>query len=344
MIGRPQRRFLLAGALLLSPLMLLACWKLVQPQPPLAANLADGRAGKLLFTSYNARWSDLANGGFRNAPVNLRGELLLPERPPGRVPGVVLLHGSDGLMPHQYEVAAMLRELGVAAFVVDSFSARGVKDTIGDYNAVTPHSMLVDAYQALALLQTHPAIDPDRIALVGWSKGGMVADWASRLRYHAMLSRDGRMFAAHAAFYPWCGEQHLPPQLTGAPLLYLIGARDDWTGSAACIDYVERIRAAGFRAELVLYADAEHGFDYPGHFRQYLRSARSWANCSYVWGESHFRIVSSGELRPWAEYGDYIGQCTTRGAHIGSNAVARRDAMRDLQQFLAAALALGHNR
>jgi len=346
MISLPERRLLLAGFAVLMALLLLAGWKLAhgQSEARLVTDLADGRSGKLRFTSYNAQWSDLATGAFRKAPVNLLGDLLLPERKVGRGPAVILLHGSDGVTSHQYRIARLLEKLGLAVFVVDSFTARGVDNTIGDQSAVTPYSMLVDAYRALALLQTHPAIDPERIALVGWSKGGTVADWASRLRYRAMLYPDGQPFAAHVAFYPWCGEQHLPVKLTGAPLLYLIGGRDDWTGTAPCIDYVERMRDAGVPAKLVIYPDAEHGFDYPGHFRQYLGSAVSWAHCNYAWGEADFRVVASGDTLPWTEFGGYIDRCTSRGAHVGSNALARNDAALQLREFLSSALGLRQER
>ena len=342
MIGLAQRRFLFTGLALLTPLLLLAGWKLIHGSAPgpLVTSLVDGRSGKLLYTSYNAQWSDLVTGAFRQAPVNLPATLLLPERVGERVPAAILPHGSDGPTDHQYRVAESLRSLGLAVFVLDSFTARGVHDTIGDQSAVTPYSMLVDAYQALVLLQTHPAIDPSRIALVGWSKGGMVADWASRVRYRATISPEGRTFAAHVAFYPWCGEQHLPVQLTGAPLLYLIGERDDWTGAAPCIDYVRRIREAGFDARLMIYPNAEHGFDYPGQFRQYLPSAESWAHCNYVWGYTRFRVVASGETLPWTEFGRYVDRCMSRGARVGSNAVARSDAAKELREFLSEVLNL----
>jgi dienelactone hydrolase len=342
MINLAQRRCLLVGLAVLLPLLLLATWKFTHgvPEAPLVASLADGRSGRLLFTSYNAQSSDLDTGAFHKAPVKLLGDLFLPEREKGRVPAVILMHGSDGLTDHQYRTARSLRSLGLAVFVVDSFTGRGVDNTITDQGAVTVHSMLVDAYQALALLQTHPSIDPNRIALVGWSKGGTVADWASRVRYRTMLSPVGRTFAAHVAFYPWCGEQHLPVQLTGAPLLYLTGERDDWTGTAACIDYVKRIREAGFHAKLVIYPHAEHAFDYPGPFRRYLGSAQSWAHCNYIWGETHFRVAHTGDLLPWTEFGRYVDACTSRGAHVGSNAFARSDAAKELREFLAGALAL----
>ena len=342
MMSLAQRRFLFAGLAVLVPLLLLACWKWAQGSAPipLVTSLSDGQSGKLLFSSYNARVSDLATEAYRQAPVNLLATLLLPVWDGERVPAAILLHGSDGLSDHQYRVAESLRSLGLAVLLIDSFTARGVHDTVGDQSAVTPYSMLVDAYRALALLRTHPAVDPNRIALIGWSKGGMVADWASRVRYRTMISNDSRTFAAHVAFYPWCGEQHLPVQLTGAPLLYLIGERDDWTGAAPCIDYAQRVREAGFDARLVVHADAEHGFDYPGQFRHYLPGAESWVRCNYVWGDTGFRVIATGETMPWKEFGTYIERCVSRGAHVGSNAVARSAAGKALREFLTEALAL----
>ena len=344
MISRLAPRLWLAGMTVLLPVLVLAGWKLAHAlaeRRPLVATLSDGRTGPVRFTSYSAQWSDLNTGAFRKRAVEVRGELLLPERSDIPVPAAIFLHGSDGLTAHQYRYAKSFLEWGLAVFLIDSFTTRGVSDTVGDPSAVTPHSMLIDAYQALALLQTHPDVDPQRIAIVGWSKGGMVADWASRVRYRTMLSAHGSAFAAHVAFYPWCGEQHLPVQLTGAPLLYLVGARDDWTGAAPCIDYVARVREAGFRAKLALYPYAEHGFDYPGRFRRYLGGAISWAKCSYVWGEADFRVVSSGETRPWTQLDSYLERCTSRGVHVGSNALARREAGQELQSFLFESLALG---
>jgi dienelactone hydrolase len=342
MINRSERQVLLIGLAVLAPVLLVAGWKLVHDaeQPPLVSSLADARNGKLRFTSYSAQWWELPAGAFRKHPVDVSAELLVPTRAAGPVPAAILLHGSDGLSALQYRYAHAFVRRGIAVLLIDSFTARGVHDTLHDPGSVTPYSMLIDAYKALALLQTHPAIDPGRIALVGWSKGGMVADWASRVRYRAMLSPRGPALAAHVAFYPWCGEQHLPVQLTGAPLLYLVGERDDWTGTQPCIDYVERVREAGFQVKLSIYQHAEHGFDYPGRFRRYLEDAASWANCNYIWGEAGFRLVSSGETLPWSQYPRYVERCTSLGAHVGSNVLARDRAERDLHAFLSKALAL----
>jgi dienelactone hydrolase len=323
-------------------LLVASGWQVIQrpPEPTRVESLGDGRAGTVRFTSYSAEWTDLASGTFRRMPVEVRAELFLPDQAAGQhIPAVVMLHGSDGINAHLHGYAESFRRLGMAALLIDSFTTRGVDDTIGDHSAVTPYSMLIDAFRGLALLQTHPRIDPGRIAIVGWSKGGMVADWASRMRYRALLAPEGPAFSAHAAFYPWCGEQHAPVKLTGAPLLFLVGERDDWTGAAPCVDHANRVREAGYAVKLIAYPGAEHAFDYAGRFRQYLGRAESWAACNYIAGDTHFRVVASGEALSWSQFPEYLRRCTASGAHVGSNAVAARLAREELHRFLIEILA-----
>ena len=335
-----QLRLAIAGAAVLGALVVAAGWRLANgaPEPPLVESLHDGRAGKLRFTSYNAEWSDFGNGDYRRSRVEVTAELLLPGESVGRGPAAIMLHGSDGITAHHRWYAQSFLRRGMAVLLIDSFTGRGVDNTVADQRAVTAYSMLIDAYRALALLQTHPRIDATRIAVVGWSKGGMVADWASRTRYRLMLAPDSPPFSAHAAFYPWCGEQHVPVKLTGAPLLFLVGERDDWTGAAPCVDYANRVREAGYPVKLIVYRDAEHAFDYAGRFRQYL-GAESWAACSYIAGDTHFRVVASGELLAWSRFQEYLQRCTRSGAHVGSNTIAAEQAQGDLNRFLLETLA-----
>jgi dienelactone hydrolase len=341
-MARWQKRFLAVALAVLVVLAALAGMRAMREaalgKP--VATLADGASGRFRFTSYSARWSDLVPGAYLRAPVSVAAELLLPERREAKVPAVVILHGSDGLTDHQRRQARSLVALGVAVLIVDSFGARGVDDTIDELAAVTPYSMLIDAYRALALLQTHPAIDRARIALVGWSKGGMVADWASRKRYRDLLGPALTPYAAYVAFYPWCGEQHAPIRLTGGPMLYLLGEKDNWTGTAPCMDYIERARDSGYGVRVVLYAGAEHGFDYPGRFRRYLGGAESWRRCNYVAGETELRVIDTNTGLPWAQFADYLRSCTEQGAHVASNSHAREASARELRAFLVEALGL----
>ena len=194
--------------------------------------------------------------------------------------------------------------------------------------------MVVDAYQALKLAARNPRIDRERIAILGWSKGGTVADWTSREWYRKRLSDEGLRFAAHVAFYPWCGEQPSSIKPTSAPLLFLTAELDDWSGSALCRRHVARLVRAGQEADIVVYPGAHHGFDYAGSFRSYQAEAINWSNCGYLFREEGFVIAASGAFKDWSHYDRYLAGCTRQGAHLASHAPSREKAMVQLIDFL----------
>lgn len=304
-----------------------------------AKNLDVAVTEKVRFQSFDTDRRAIAREAYRTVPIEISGDLILPDAG-GRLPLAILMHGSDGLSEHQYRYAKALRDRGIGTLVIDSFGPRGVDNTIGEQDRVPAYSMLVDAYEALKLLARHPRIDPERIAVVGWSKGGTVADWASREWYRARLSEGDLRFAAHVAFYPWCGEQPARIELTGAPLLYLVGELDDWTGSETCFDYAGRVNRAGYEADIVVYEGAQHGFDYAGSFRTYLDQAENWSRCAYLFRDEGFVTRASGAFMDWSQYGDYRAACTGRGAHLASHAKARDRSLVRLFDFLSYAFDL----
>ncbi|MGI9166836.1 MAG: acetylxylan esterase [Pyrinomonadaceae bacterium] len=70
-------------------------------------------------------------------------------------------------------------------------------------------AIIVDSYRALSLLATHPRIDPKRIALMGFSRGGGVALYASLRRFQRLHGPAGLEFAAYIPFYANCGITYL---------------------------------------------------------------------------------------------------------------------------------------
>ena len=73
----------------------------------------------------------------------------------------------------------------------------------------------------------------------------------------------GRRFAAHAPFYPVCWVYDRVPgyelgALSAAPVLLQTGARDDYDEPGTC---PELSRRYGGVFEVVVYADAYHGFN-----------------------------------------------------------------------------------
>ena len=96
------------------------------------ASLADGRDGRIEFES-------ITPAGFfalvRRSPsprITVYGVLTLP---PGerKVPAMVIAHGSGGISEaREGRWTSRLTAIGIAAFYVDSFGPRGIKDTVTD--------------------------------------------------------------------------------------------------------------------------------------------------------------------------------------------------------------------
>ncbi|MBX6321491.1 MAG: dienelactone hydrolase family protein, partial [Rhodospirillaceae bacterium] len=194
-----------------------------------------------------------------------KGFLMLPRSGTPPFPAVVILHGAQGQGMQDWHYADVLTGAGFAALAIDSFGPRGIERTVADQTLVTEAQMMADAYAGLAALRRDSRIDPQRIAVLGFSKGGTAALYAALARVRDSLAPDGRGFAAHIAYYPWCGLQPRAPATTGAPVLIQIGKRDDVTPAALCEALVDELRRETPDAliDLVIYPQAEHAFDHP---------------------------------------------------------------------------------
>ena len=127
------------------------------------------------------------------APVTLAAHLRLPKIGAERLPAVVLLTGSGGLGGSGGmidEWSRELNEIGVATFAVDSFAGRGIIETVTDQTRLGRLNMIVDAYRALELLTKHRQIDPARIAVMGFSRGGQSALYSSLVRFKGCMGRE----------------------------------------------------------------------------------------------------------------------------------------------------------
>lgn len=308
----------------------------VAENTPMVRTLSDSRSGTFVFRSYSLGRDDVVRDKLKRRPAAVSAKLKFPvsKSKVTKVPAAVLLHGSDGLTELQAHYARKLRERGVATLVVDSFSGRGIRSTVGRQASLAADAMVVDAYVALSLLATHPRIDRESIAVIGWSKGGVAALWSARTSFHRRLARSDHRFAAHVAFYPWCGEQEATIALTGAPILILSGELDDWSGTRPCSQYVEQARTSGFDARIVVYDNAHHGFDNEGSFHTFLPNAVDWSECAYVARETGFVIRNSGWFAAWPDLQNYLRQCSTPGVHVASNSRAKERVTGDLFRFL----------
>src|SRR5512143_2863137 len=129
--------------------------------------LADGAQGKIEFLSYTpaSQAPLLVRSYLQQQPVVVGGELALPERSSlargGRMPAVILIHGSGGISDEREGAwAKRLNAIGVASCIVDSFTGRGIRPPMyaGQSQFISFAAHLLDAYLALEILVTHPQI------------------------------------------------------------------------------------------------------------------------------------------------------------------------------------------
>ena len=126
--------------------------------------------------------------------------------------------------------------------------------------------MAFDAYRALDFLVRQHSVDPDHVAVLGFSQGGWLA--LSSVEQGVVEHSSPRKFRAAAAFYPLC--RAVQGNLT-VPALIMIGELDDWTSAEGCRrlaegsdDYGVSRRREGAPIKLIVYPGAYHAFDAPG--------------------------------------------------------------------------------
>ena len=201
-------------------------------------------------------------GAREGQPVQLAAELRIPSAGTAKLPAVLLVHGSGGAGANVDAWARELNSMGIATLILDSFTGRGIANTLVDQSQLGRLSMIVDEYRALALLAKHPRIDPARIAVMGFSRGAVASLYASVKRFQRLQAMPEPGFVAHVALYPACNTRFIDDaDVASVPIRVFQGAADDYVPPAACRAYVERLRAAGRDAQLTEYPGASHAYD-----------------------------------------------------------------------------------
>jgi dienelactone hydrolase len=252
---------------------------------------------------------------------------------------MVLLTSSAGVQRHrEHYYAQALNDAGVAAFIVDSFTGRGVRRTVADQTLVSAAQMEGDAFAALALLRSDARIDPVRIGVMGVSKGGgatLNAAIAVRQRWRPGFDH---LFDLHVAICPGATTQHRDPTTHARPIYFMLAGRDDYTPASLALDYAERMRATGNRQiKVKVYSGAHHGWESIGPVFD-IRDAENWSCCRNLVEDDgrHFviaadRAMSEPEYQAWART-----NCVTLGARAGGGTAAlKARATADLLAFLS---------
>ena len=131
---------------------------------------------------------------FQSAGLRLHGTLGVPEglRPAERRAAFLVLHGF-GSNSESANVLGPTRVLSEFGYVTLRFDMRGCGKSEGEFGRVICLEQVEDLGNALDFLSRHPAVDPDRIGVIGSSFGGAVAVYAggTNPRVAAVISNGG---------------------------------------------------------------------------------------------------------------------------------------------------------
>ena len=124
-------------------------------------------------------------------PVTATGVLRIAKAGTERLPTVILIHGSGGLSGNIEFWQRALAARGISTFALDGFTGRGLTSVNTDQSLLARTNLILDIYRALGVLAKHPRVDPERVAVMGFSRGGQAALYASLKRFDAAWNRSG---------------------------------------------------------------------------------------------------------------------------------------------------------
>jgi dienelactone hydrolase len=199
--------------------------------------------------------------------VRLSGFLL---KGSGRI--AVLAHPCEGLLredgtiwPKYRRMANTLNNAGLSVLLVDSFTPRGKRNICSESSktrAITADTRKKDNLAALAYLRARPDLPQGKALLVGWGSASVLETISERESTHR--------FDAAVTWYPPC--QGLGPVKPTAPVLVLVGEKDDWNPAAACQALAARLPSSP-TFQVAVFPETYHSFDTPNRPQRSVRWA-----------------------------------------------------------------------
>jgi dienelactone hydrolase len=196
---------------------------------------------------------------------------------------VLLFHTCRGRHPeHESRWARRLTAEGWSVLAVDSLSARhGDPSQVCTGNSLWGNERAADVQVSIQHARTLPFVDPERIAVIGFSHGGWAVLDALTLssplqRPNGLTELPSRVLAglrAAIVMYPYCGfpAAHRAGWEQRVPVLALLAGADRLTDSAACQAAFARVAERGVPVETVSFPAASHAFDHPVPDNDFVR-------------------------------------------------------------------------
>lgn len=268
-----------------------------------------------------------------------KGTLVMPEgaSADSPVPAMVILHGSGGIKKgREMEYAALFAQNGIASLVVDYYEPRGVQDDTAyqmKTMIATEVDVMSDAYSALKILSTHPAIDASKIGVTGYSYGGMATRYVLDDRLKRIMGAGVSPFALHMDIYGPCHQTLGHAGTTGAPYLAIHGDADNSVDPALCQEVYKDLEAVGTQVESHVMPGAGHAWENASPKRDFTEGSYV-RGCKFSFDPKTGAFLVDGKAgrfqptpdmtRPQramvrAGLGELAGTCVGQGYTVGSD-------------------------
>ena len=331
--------------------------RLVMPKPPenlppILERLNGKTMGVLSFPTKHAYDFSVLLKNYKALPDTTGlGHLYLPENIDKPVPAMIVLHGSGGIKSgREHEYAKLFTKSGIAGFVVDYYTPRGVTEAtpyLMKTMIATEIDVLVDAYSALNFLASHPSINANRIGVIGFSYGGMATRFALDERVAKILAPNGNRFVAHADFYGPCHQVLGQKETTEAAYLAVFGDQDNSVHPETCARVHSQIRMSGSPTRIEIIKGAGHAWENNEPRREspspYIRG------CEFSFDTVSGNLLIDGIPPPAvdpnadlstrmnlrSQLSNYVQTCLKHGYIIGKDIEADRRAKAILFEFLS---------
>lgn len=187
-----------------------------------------------------------------------------------KLPALVILHTCGGISEHIRLWAQEAVKRGYVALTLDGM--RGLKSDCGSPTKISNGRLTKDMLDAVAHLATLPYVDSQRISVIGFSKGAMMANWLGSSLVANTLRPGTPVIASSVSAYGFCafapsrgrpqGITIVQPD-TDRPLLVLMGGKDNETPPASCLELLPKLKEKGAPVQWQLYPEATHAWDSP---------------------------------------------------------------------------------
>lgn len=179
--------------------------------------------------------------------------------PPGEgpFPGLLAIHASFGLDEWTKEQASKLADAGYVVLALDLYRGKVAKtldEATQIFRPIPVARRQRDVLAAMAFLRAQPNVSKERVSSIGWCMGGT---WAFQLATLDPLLKVAVIRYGHVSADPaLLAKIH-------ARVLGIFGAKDTSIPVAEIRSFEQQMKNLNKPAEIVIYPEAGHAFEYP---------------------------------------------------------------------------------